>query len=77
MIKEPIFVTTFNHTLYKNYAHRLINSYISTKQKFKLIVFTEDKMNFSNKNIVCKNILKCEPELKKIKNSIKYFYRNL
>ena len=71
MIKQPIFVTTFNKKLYNEYAYRLINSYITTKQKFKLFVFSEDEMSFANKNIICNNIFKLEPELKKFINTNK------
>lgn len=66
MLKEKekiIFITTFNKLLYKKYAHRLIKSFINTKQDFKLFVFSEDNLYFNNKKIITKNLLSIEPSI--------------
>ena len=63
---DKVFVTTFNKKLYKSYAHKLIETYIETKQETPLIVYVEDDINYypKNNNITYNNLFNDEPECK-------------
>lgn len=45
---SKIFITTLNKSLYDRYAHKLLESYINTKQTTPLYIFTEDFDNPPN-----------------------------
>ncbi len=62
MIKK-IFVTTFNHTLFKKYAEKLIDSYINTNQELPLYCYVEDDVNLYPKhdNIFYLNLYSEQP----------------
>jgi len=64
---KKIFVTTFNNTLYKKYAKKLIDSYISTKQVLPLFCYVEDDIsNYpKHKDIHYLNLFDQQPELYK------------
>tara|TARA_B100000676_G_C17678013_1_gene629853 strand:+ start:297 stop:638 length:342 start_codon:yes stop_codon:yes gene_type:complete len=49
-MKKKIFVTTFNHSLFEKYAHKLIDSYINTEQDFELYCYVEDDINLYPKD---------------------------
>ena len=61
---KKIFVTTFNNNIYKNYAKKLIESYISTKQLLPLFCYVEDDISHypKHKHIHYLNLFKEQPE---------------
>ena len=60
---KKIFVTTFNYTLFKKYAEKLIESYISTEQELPLYCYVEDDVSLYPKhpNIFYLNLYKQQP----------------
>ena len=50
---DKIFVTTFNKKLFDEYAHKLLETYVSTNQKIPLYVFVED--NIESKYYLIRN----------------------
>jgi hypothetical protein len=60
---EKIFVTTFNYTLFKKYAEKLIHSYINTNQQLPLYCYVEDDVNLYPKhdNIFYLNLFTQQP----------------
>ena len=66
-MKNKIFVTTFNKKLFDEYAHKLLETYVSTNQKIPLYVFVEDNIEQYPKvdNVTFINLFEQEPELKK------------
>ncbi len=69
---NKIFVTTFNHSLFQNYAHRLVDSFIKTNQNIPLYCYVEDDVNLYPKyeNITYLNLFIEQP------NSLKFVERN-
>ena len=62
-MKKKIFVTTFNNSLFKKYAHILIDSFIKTKQDIQLYCYVEDDVNLypKHENIIYLNLYKEQP----------------
>ena len=62
-MKKKIFVTTFNNSLFKKYAHILIDSFIKTKQDIQLYCYVEDDVNLypKDENIIYMNLYKEQP----------------
>ena len=76
---KKIFVTTFNKKLYDRYAHKLINSYIETKQSAPLYCYVEDdiKLYPKNKNIFFINLFSSQPECYNFVKRNKEKYNNI
>ena len=62
-MKKKIFVTTFNHSLFEKYAHKLIDSYINTEQDCELFCYVEDDINLypKDKKITYLNLFSEQP----------------
>lgn len=64
---KKIFVTTFNKKLFDKYAHKLLDSYVKTKQIFPLYCYVEDDVklypNYNNVHFL--NLFQKQPECKK------------
>ena len=69
---KKIFVTTFNINLFKRYAEKLIDSYITTNQEIDLYCYVEDDVSLypKHKNIFYLNLYNQQPE------SFKFIERN-
>lgn len=61
---KKIFVTTFNIKLFKKYAEKLIDSYITTNQEIDLYCYVEDDVSLypKHKNIFYLNLYNEQPE---------------
>ena len=69
---NKIFVTTFNYSLFQNYAHKLVDSFIKTNQDILLYCYVEDDVNLYPKyeNITYLNLFIEQPL------SLKFVERN-
>lgn len=75
---EKLIVTTWNHRLYKQYAHTFVQTYVQTKQTVPVYVFVDDDPSLypTTPNFTYINIYEETPELLTFKNKHKDFIDN-